>query len=238
MGALAVSLHSVVAVVDRFPVLAGVDLEIESGASVMVTGPNGAGKTSLLRLIAGLLGFTEGTATILGRNLAEESRQLRRRVGFLGHTTALYGDLTVEENVSFFLRASGVDPAVSKTSSGRLGLTGALAQTRADRLSAGQRRRVGLAVLTARDPELWLLDEPHASLDDEARAVLDDVVRSAVARGRTVVFTSHEGSRTAALADRQVAMQGGVTVDKERAVDGGGTAEAAAEQRLVGADVA
>ena len=74
----------------------------------------------------------------------------------------------------------------------RLGLTGRLLRTAASKLSAGQRRRVALAVLAARWPELWLLDEPHAGLDAAARAILDELVAEARGDGATVLIASHE----------------------------------------------
>jgi ABC-2 type transport system ATP-binding protein len=78
------------------------------------------------------------------------------------------------------------------------------------RLSAGQRRRLALAVTLAREPQLLLLDEPHAGLDAAGRAVLDAVVASSPAEGRTVMLASHELDRTRALAHREVVLAGGV----------------------------
>ncbi len=90
----------------------------------------------------------------------------------LGHAAHLYDELTAAENVRFAVRAAGGDPARIAGACDRLGLTGRLRRTPAVRLSAGQRRRVALAVLVARAPELWLLDEPHAGLDAGARETL------------------------------------------------------------------
>ena len=81
------------------------------------------------------------------------------------------------------------------------------------RLSAGQRRRAALAILFARDPELWLLDEPHAGLDASSRDLLDAEVRAATERGRTVVVASHELERAGGLATRAVTVAGGHAVD-------------------------
>ena len=78
------------------------------------------------------------------------------------------------------------------------------------RLSAGQRRRASIAVLVARRPELWLLDEPHAGLDAEARDTVDDLVRGAAQAGATVLVASHELERSQALAGRVVTIAGGV----------------------------
>jgi energy-coupling factor transporter ATP-binding protein EcfA2 len=76
-------------------------------------------------------------------------------------------------------------------------------------LSAGQRRRTALAVLVARDPELWLLDEPHAGLDAAHRELLDGLVRDAAGRGATVMIASHEHERASVLAGRVITMAGG-----------------------------
>ena len=104
--------------------------------------------------------------------------------------------------------------AAPKTSDARaalaaLGLDGRLRDVSVALLSAGQRRRASLAVLLARRPELWLLDEPHAGLDQASRDQLDGLVRSAVAQGATVVLASHEHERAEALADRIVPVVGG-----------------------------
>jgi len=203
--------RSAVALVGRFPVLAGVDFEVAPGEIVAVAGANGAGKTSLLRACAGLLPVVGGEARVLGEDLISNPRAVRRRVGMLGHAGFLYDDLTVAENVRFAVRAArcslhNVAPALE-----RLGLTGRLPDTPVAALSAGQRRRASIAVLVARDPELWLLDEPHAGLDSDNRDVLDSTIREASARGATVVLASHEHDRARSLASRTVTLAGGAT---------------------------
>ena len=204
--------RSAVALVGRFPVLAGIDLEVAAGEVVALAGPNGAGKTSLLRACAGLLPVVAGEAVVLGEDLVSNPRAVRRRVGMLGHSGFLYDDLSVVDNVRFAVRAgrgslAKVDPALE-----RLGLTGRLPATPVSALSAGQRRRAALAVLVARDPELWLLDEPHAGLDAEHREVLDATIHEASARGATVLLASHEHERASALTSRTVTLAGGATL--------------------------
>jgi heme ABC exporter ATP-binding subunit CcmA len=202
--------RSAVALVGRFPVLAGVDFDVTRGQIVLLQGANGAGKTSLLRACAGLLRIAAGEAMVLGEDLVADPRAVRRRVGLLGHATAPYDDLTAVDNVRFAVRAAGGPTAVVGPALDRLGLTGRLAGTRVSALSAGQRRRVALAILVGRDPELWLLDEPHAGLDAEHRDLLDGLVRDAVSRGATVVIASHEHERALSLAGRTVTLAGGV----------------------------
>lgn len=205
--------RSAVAFAGRFPVLAGVDLDVSGGDVVLLRGANGAGKTSILRAAAGLLRVVSGEAKVLGSDLVLDQRAVRRRVGLLGHTNGLYDDLGVSDNVRFALRSSGVSPDRASRALETLGLVGRLADTPVRSLSAGQRRRVALAVLVARDPDLWLLDEPHAGLDAAHRDLLDGLVKSAASRGRTVVIASHEADRAEPLAGQIATVAGGVVVD-------------------------
>jgi heme ABC exporter ATP-binding subunit CcmA len=205
----AVSLRDAVALSGRFPLLAGVDLEVAVGETVLVEGPNGAGKTSLLRVCAGLVPLASGSLEILGLDPGRHRTAVRRRVGLLGHASHLYDDLTVQENVRFAVQAAGGDRGRIAPACERWGLTGRLARTSAAKLSAGQRRRVALAVLTARWPEVWLLDEPHAGLDAAARALLDEAVAEASAARVTVLIASHEAGTVEGLAHRAVTVTGG-----------------------------
>jgi heme ABC exporter ATP-binding subunit CcmA len=208
-----VHLRGAVTLLGRFPALAGIDLEVAAGEIVLLRGPNGAGKTTALRLCAGLLPVVRGTARVLGCDLADRrrAREVRRRVGLLGHATGLYDDLTVADNVRFWGRAARASEDAIAGALRTCGLEGRLAAVPAARLSAGQRRRTSLACLLARRPELWLLDEPHAGLDRAGRDALDDLVRGAAAAGATVVFASHEQDRAEPLAHRVVDLAGGTT---------------------------
>jgi energy-coupling factor transporter ATP-binding protein EcfA2 len=94
----------------------------------------------------------------------------------------------------------------------RLGIRDRLLTLPARRLSAGQRRRVALAALLARHPQLWLLDEPHAGLDAEHRDLLDGVLKDVTASGATVIAASHEERTSNVLADRVVTMSGGMVI--------------------------
>jgi heme ABC exporter ATP-binding subunit CcmA len=186
-----------------------VDLDVGAGEVLLVHGANGAGKTTLLRACAGLVPIAAGEATVLGHDLRHDRRAVRRRVGLLGHASFLYEDLTVEDNLRFAARAAGRKDDDARRAMSRLGLDGRLRSLPVARLSAGQRRRTALAVVVARRPDLWLLDEPHAGLDAAGRELVDGLIGEAASSGATVVLVSHELDRAAALANRQVAIAGG-----------------------------
>jgi len=209
-----VALRHVVAVLGRFPALAGASLEVQAGEVLLLKGPNGAGKTTLLRLCAGLVPLVRGEAQVLGHDLRTDRAAIRQHVGLLGHQNGLYADLSVRENVRFWGRTAGASDGEIDAALTQLGLDGRLATVAAGRLSAGQRRRTALACLIARRARLWLLDEPHAGLDADGRDLLDDVIRRAVGAGATVLVASHELERAKTLATRIVTVAGGLVLNE------------------------
>ena len=213
--------RSAVSLLGRFPALAGVDLVVEPGEIVLLRGPNGAGKSTMLKVCAGLLPVASGEATVLGVDLVEDRQAVRSRVGLLGHATFLYDELTVADNVAFWARAARADLDDAHHAMNRMGLGGRLKDVKVSRLSAGQRRRVAIAVLLARRPQLWLLDEPHAGLDADGRDLLDGLVVEAAGAGATVLFASHELDRAHSVAQRVVTISGGVIVADDSSGAGG-----------------
>ncbi len=205
----AVRLDGAVVLLGRFPALTGADLAVDPGEVVLVRGPNGAGKSTLLHLCAGLLPLSAGRGDVLGCDLGADRAAVRRRVGLLGHDTALYGELSAAENLDLWARASRVDVAGVPGALRRLGVPERLWSVPSTRLSAGQRRRVALAAIVVRRPELWLLDEPHAGLDSEGRELVSGLMSEAASAGAAVVMASHETGPADDLADRTVTMAGG-----------------------------
>jgi len=226
-----VRLEAVVALLGRFPALAGVDLDVSAGEVVLIQGPNGAGKSTLLRLCAGLLRPESGRAEVLGLDLETSRAGVRRRVGLLGHDTALYDELSVRENLEFWAAASRVDRSAVDPALDRLGVSRRLHDVAVSKLSAGQRRRVALANVVVRRPELWLLDEPHAGLDQSGRDLVDDLVVDAAQAGATVLMASHELDRTVDLASRTVVVAGGMVV-ADRVTDSGRAGADEGESRV------
>ena len=210
--ALAIHFRDAVSLAGRFPLLAGVSFDVNEGEVVYLRGPNGAGKTSLLRACAGLVPVRSGEAFVLGHDLRGDLRELRRQVGLLGHANFLYQELSVEDNLQFAQRAaraplSRIDLAIE-----RLELGGRLRASLFGQLSTGQRRRVAIALLVARAPRLWLLDEPHAGLDEAGRGIVDELVCEAKSDGATVLLASHEIERATNLSDLVLEIDGGQIV--------------------------
>ena len=206
---LVAELRDAVVVVNGFPLLSGVTLCVAAGTLSVVTGANGSGKTSLLKLLAGLVPLSGGRAVVAGVDLRDgDSRQLRRRVGWLGHEGSFYDDLSVRENLVFAARALARPLDELDDVLERVQLT-SRATTATKQLSAGQRRRLGLAWLLLRRPELWLLDEPYASLDDDGRTFFDALLGDVIASGATVVVSAHDPLRRSPVRPHTITLAGG-----------------------------
>ena len=209
-----VDLRSAVVLSGGFPLLSGVDLQLLPGSLTVITGVNGAGKTSLLRLLAGLVALSDGNGKVAGIDLKDgDLRELRRRVGWLGHEGSFYDDLTVRENLTFAAKALDRPLIEIESALQRVGLSNRI-DTVTKKLSAGQRRRLALSWLLIRRPEIWLLDEPYASLDDDARTFFDALIADVVRSGATVVLSAHDKLRSEALQPRTIVLGGGRIVSE------------------------
>jgi heme exporter protein A len=156
----------------------------------LLVGANGSGKTTLLRVLAGLGLPTAGSATWKDIAVTELDAEDRAEVAYRGHLEALKRDLTIVENLGFHAALWGREPKFA-------GLLEELkldkvAHIRARYLSAGQRRRVALAMLKLSGAKLWLLDEPTTNLDSEGRALLVDWTRRHLAEGGLAVVATHQ----------------------------------------------
>ena len=210
-----IDMREAVVLLERFPALAGATATIDSGEIVLLQGPNGVGKTTFLRSCAGLLPVASGRLDVLGHDLVGARRAVRRHVALLGHTSQLYDDLTVVDNVKFWSKANGVRDGDLAGALDRMGVSKRLYSIPVERLSAGQKRRVAIAIVIASRPRLWLLDEPHAGLDQAGRDLLDSLLGDATEAGATVVFASHELDRAEAVASRSLVFSGGVIVSDD-----------------------
>lgn len=189
------------------------------GEFVALLGPNGAGKTTFLRILSSLSRPTLGEVTIAGYRLPGQAAAVRRRLGVVSHLPLLYGDLSAEENLRFFGRLYAVSDLEQRIRT-VLEQVGLLPWRRdaVSTFSRGLQQRLSIGRAILHDPDLLLLDEPHTGLDQDACEMLDETLKTVAARGRTVVITSHDLARVAALAQRyDVLSRGRIAASARRA---------------------
>lgn len=206
-----IEVHGLVKAFGLKPVLRKLDFQVESGEFVAVVGPNGAGKTTLLRILASLARPTAGEVRVGGMRLPQQAGSIRRLLGVVSHQPLIYGDLTAEENLRFYAQLYGLEQAEPRVAE-VLELVG-LASRRRDLVrsfSRGMQQRLAIGRGILHRPQLLLFDEPHTGLDPEAGDMLDGLLSQVAGEGRTVVMTSHDLARAAALAGRVDILSRGV----------------------------
>ncbi len=168
-----------------------VSFSIQQGDVVGYLGPNGCGKTTTIRMLLGLLKPTSGRATVLGYDAFLQSELVRTRVGYMSQKFAIYDDLTVQENLSFYAGAYGItDPTWIAAAIQRTGLPGH-EKTLTRELSVGWRQRLALAIALVHRPHILFLDEPTSGVDPKARRNFWDLIYSLAEEGVTVMVTTH-----------------------------------------------
>ncbi len=195
----------------RATALSALDLDLPAGSSLAVLGPNGAGKSTLLRLVAGLARPSDGTAALGG--IPAHHREARRRVGYIGHASLLYGALTARENLEFAARLYGCDDPAARAAAL---LAQAELEHAADRsvaaFSRGMLQRVAIARGLVHDPAVVLLDEPFTGLDRAAAERLTQQLAQLREDGRTLMLVTHALDRAAQLCDASLVLSEGSVV--------------------------
>lgn len=159
------------------PVLEGVSFALAPGRALVLRGPNGIGKTTLLRTLAGLQPPLEGTVSVPAESMT-----------YAAHADGIKATLTVRENLAFWAGVYGtgdIAPALTAMNLDQL------AARPAGALSAGQKRRLGLARLLVTGRPIWILDEPTVSLDRDSVALFAGIVRAHLARGGAALIATH-----------------------------------------------
>jgi ABC-2 type transport system ATP-binding protein len=184
----------------------GISFQVAAGEVLGILGPNGAGKTTTMRILSGSLGATSGSARVAGFDVASESRQVRKHIGYLPEVPPLYSAMTVTSYLDYAARLRGVPagerPGSVSRAMARAGLE-SVAGRLIEHLSKGFRQRVGIAQALVHDPPVLILDEPTSGLDPaqvvEIRALLNEL------RGQhTVVLSTHILSEVTASCDRVI----------------------------------
>ncbi len=197
----------------QFPVLNGIDLDIQDGEFIVLVGPSGCGKSTLLRMIAGLEDVTRGEIRIAG-NRVNELHPKDRDIAMVFQSYALYPHMTVSANMSYSLKlrkaAKETIARAVADAAGKLGLE-PLLERRPKALSGGQRQRVAMGRAIVRQPKAFLFDEPLSNLDARLREQMRAEIKKMHADlGATSIYVTHDQIEAMTLADRIVAMHAGI----------------------------
>ncbi len=211
MSQIEVSARSVEKRFGPVAALRGVDIDIEGGRAVVVLGPNGAGKSTLLRILAGLSRPTAGTVSVRRGGREPRGRgRARAWVGFAGHATLLYPDLSARENLVFHGRLQGIaDPGGRADQLLQDEGLSAIADRRAGTFSRGMAQRLSIARALVQDPPLLLLDEPFTGLDRRAGDRLSLRLRRLRSEGRAILLVTHDLLRASEIGDTALILVSG-----------------------------
>ena len=209
----------------------GVSFEIEHGELFGLLGPNGAGKTTTIKMLITLLLPTGGSATVLGNDVVDAAREVRRHIGYVfGGDRGLYERLSALDNLRYFAELYGVPPADSRRRIGELiemvGLAGR-EKERVEGFSRGMRQRLHIARGLLHDPEVLFLDEPTIGIDPVGARELRATIAMLREQGKTILLTTHYMfeadelcDRIAVIRDGEIVAEGTPAVLKQRVVAG------------------
>ena len=185
----------------------GISFDLKRGEFLSIFGPNGAGKTTLIKILIGLTRPSSGTARVAGYEVGEGIPEMRREIGVISHSPALYPDLTPMENLIFFGKMYGLERP-QESAIAVLEDVG-LAPRRDDQVrtfSRGMLQRLSIARAILHDPSILFLDEPFTGLDIHASNVLKEHLQTLHDRKRTILMTTHDVSCGLEMCDK-VALQ-------------------------------
>lgn len=169
------------------------DISIQPGELFGLVGPDGAGKTTTLRLLAGLLDITEGSAKIAGYDLESQPEAVKRKIGYMAQEFSLYAELSVLENLTFFAELYDLDNTQIKDRRDSLlsfaGLT-EFENRRAAQLSGGMQKKLSLACTLIHQPPILLLDEPTTGVDPVSRREFWNILTDLHLQGTTIVIST------------------------------------------------
>ena len=175
----------------EFVAVDSVSFDVPAGEIFGYVGPNGSGKTTTIRMLLGLLRPTSGRASVLGFDSARQFEKVRARSGYMSQKFAIYDDLTVWENLSFYAGVYGInDKGRILETLAHVGLTDHIHELTSG-LSTGWRQRLALGIAIVHSPRLLFLDEPTSGVDPNARRAFWDLLYNLAAEGVTILVTTH-----------------------------------------------
>jgi ABC-2 type transport system ATP-binding protein len=189
--------------------LSDLTLEVRSGEIFGFLGPNGAGKTTMIRTLLGLLHASAGSAAVLGRDVATESVEIRRQIGYLPGGIDLYDTLSGADTLDYLADLAGRPPVKRDELCDRLQLPASVLRRKVRDYSRGMRQKIGVVQALQHDPELAILDEPTEGLDPLMQHAFYGILDDVRAAGRTIFFSSHVLSEVERVCDRVAIVRAG-----------------------------
>ena len=177
-----------------FVAVESLSFSVSGGEIFGFLGANGAGKTTAIRMLTGLLAPTSGSATVAGFDLATESEQIKRNIGYMSQRFSLYDDLTPRENIRFFAGIYGLSGDAIREKSALLLETlklRSVADARLASLPLGWKQKLAFAVAILHEPKIVFLDEPTGGVDPITRRRFWDMIYEASEKGLTIFVTTH-----------------------------------------------
>ena len=195
--------------------ISNLNFEAEQGEVVGFLGPNGAGKTTTMRILTGYMPPTDGTATVAGYDVVEESLEVRKRVGYVPETVPLYTDMSAIDYLEFMADLRHI-PNSKDRAYETLKMVGLenRAESYIGSLSKGMRQRVGLAQALIHQPEVLILDEPTIGLDPAQVVEVRNVIKD-LGKQRTVLLSTHILSEAQQVCDRVLIINKGKIVAED-----------------------
>lgn len=179
---------------DRKAAVVDLDLRVDPGEILGFLGPNGAGKSTTVKMLTGLIRPTSGRATVAGFDVVDQPLEVKKRIGYVPETAALYDSLTADEYLELIGCLHHLEPKASTTRRSELlelfGLS-AVSNQRMAEFSKGMRQKVVLAAALIHRPDVLILDEPLDGLDANTAMVVKELLKKLAAQGKTIMFSSH-----------------------------------------------
>ena len=197
---------------DGRPILKKLSLKVFPGECVGILGPNGCGKTTTLRMLAGMLEPSKGTAFIDEIDVREDKQKIKSKIGFMTNNTSLYDRLNVVETIKFFAELNQIPENIYKPRAedlfDQLDMKKYLLKRVSD-LSTGMKQKTSIVRTLIHDPDLIVLDEPTTGVDVTGQSVIIDLIKSIKESGKTLIFSTHQLNEVRDIADHIIVMKAG-----------------------------
>ncbi|WP_203554803.1 heme ABC exporter ATP-binding protein CcmA [Bacillus sp. B15-48] len=196
-------------------ILKNVTLSLKEGETLAVVGPNGAGKSTFFKCTVGLLQPSGGEIILDGEVVNKKSQAIKEKIGFLGHESFLYNNMTPIENLQFYgklYKVTDIDKKANELLK-KVGLH-LFRDLSIHSFSRGMIQRLAIARVLLPDPKILMLDEPHTGLDLEAVALLNAIIKEKQKNGTSILIISHDFEQVHSLADRIAILKKGKIVDQ------------------------